>query len=79
MIKLRNVTYSVIRCCKTRLTLSKKNLEVKKLFSSSTNSPGQHKVLGIETSCDDTGAAVVDEYGNILGNALHSQTSISVA
>ncbi|KAF7244999.1 putative tRNA N6-adenosine threonylcarbamoyltransferase, mitochondrial [Varanus komodoensis] len=31
-------------------------------------------VLGIETSCDDTGAAVVDETGNILGEALHSQT-----
>ncbi|CAL1528190.1 unnamed protein product [Lymnaea stagnalis] len=32
-------------------------------------------VLGIETSCDDTGAAVVDEVGNILGEALHSQTA----
>ncbi|XP_048455075.1 tRNA N6-adenosine threonylcarbamoyltransferase, mitochondrial isoform X2 [Rhincodon typus] len=30
-------------------------------------------VLGIDTSCDDTGAAVVDETGNILGEALHSQ------
>ncbi|XP_038645094.1 probable tRNA N6-adenosine threonylcarbamoyltransferase, mitochondrial isoform X2 [Scyliorhinus canicula] len=30
-------------------------------------------VLGIETSCDDTGAAVVDETGKILGEALHSQ------
>lgn len=33
-------------------------------------------VLGIETSCDDTGAAVVDEAGNILGEALHSQSEI---
>ena len=31
------------------------------------------RVLGIETSCDDTGAAVVDDDGNILGEALHSQ------
>ncbi|XP_023238190.1 probable tRNA N6-adenosine threonylcarbamoyltransferase, mitochondrial [Centruroides sculpturatus] len=30
-------------------------------------------VLGIETSCDDTGAAVVDEFGNVLGEALSSQ------
>ncbi|XP_067121020.1 tRNA N6-adenosine threonylcarbamoyltransferase, mitochondrial-like [Centruroides vittatus] len=30
-------------------------------------------VLGIETSCDDTGAAVVDEFGNVLGEALNSQ------
>ncbi|XP_061464207.1 tRNA N6-adenosine threonylcarbamoyltransferase, mitochondrial [Rhineura floridana] len=33
-------------------------------------------VLGIETSCDDTGAAVVDETGNILGEALHSQSEV---
>ncbi|CAH1237944.1 OSGEPL1 [Branchiostoma lanceolatum] len=30
-------------------------------------------VLGIETSCDETGAAVVDDRGNVLGEALHSQ------
>ncbi|XP_060683976.1 tRNA N6-adenosine threonylcarbamoyltransferase, mitochondrial isoform X1 [Hemiscyllium ocellatum] len=30
-------------------------------------------VLGIETSCDDTAAAVVDETGKILGEALYSQ------
>uniref|UniRef100_A0A670XM00 N(6)-L-threonylcarbamoyladenine synthase n=1 Tax=Pseudonaja textilis TaxID=8673 RepID=A0A670XM00_PSETE len=33
-------------------------------------------VLGIETSCDDTGAAVVDETGSILGEALHSQADV---
>ena len=35
-------------------------------------------VLGIETSCDDTGAAVVDENGTVLGEALNSQTNIHV-
>ncbi|XP_065108182.1 tRNA N6-adenosine threonylcarbamoyltransferase, mitochondrial [Paramisgurnus dabryanus] len=30
-------------------------------------------VLGIETSCDETGAAVLDENGVILGESLHSQ------
>lgn len=35
-------------------------------------------VLGIETSCDDTGAAVVDEDGNILGEALNSQGALHV-
>jgi len=35
-------------------------------------------VLGIETSCDDTGAAVVNEDGQIIGEALHSQTRIHV-
>lgn len=35
-------------------------------------------VLGIETSCDDTGAAVVDNWGRVLGEGLHSQTSTHV-
>ncbi|XP_067005385.1 tRNA N6-adenosine threonylcarbamoyltransferase, mitochondrial isoform X2 [Anabrus simplex] len=30
-------------------------------------------ILGIETSCDDTGCAIVDNSGRILGEALHSQ------
>lgn len=33
-------------------------------------------VLGIETSCDETGAAVVDETGGILGESLHSQKHV---
>lgn len=33
-------------------------------------------VLGIETSCDDTGAAVVGETGEILGESLHSQKDV---
>ncbi|XP_053295598.1 tRNA N6-adenosine threonylcarbamoyltransferase, mitochondrial isoform X1 [Pleuronectes platessa] len=33
-------------------------------------------VLGIETSCDDTGAAVLDETGSILGESLHSQKEV---
>ncbi|XP_046613400.1 probable tRNA N6-adenosine threonylcarbamoyltransferase, mitochondrial [Neodiprion virginianus] len=33
-------------------------------------------ILGIETSCDDTGCAVVDSNGAILGEALHSQQSV---
>ncbi|XP_042350723.1 probable tRNA N6-adenosine threonylcarbamoyltransferase, mitochondrial [Plectropomus leopardus] len=33
-------------------------------------------VLGIETSCDDTGAAVLDETGEILGECLHSQKQV---
>lgn len=30
-------------------------------------------ILGIETSCDDTGCGIVDTEGNILGEALKSQ------
>lgn len=33
-------------------------------------------ILGIETSCDDTGCAVVDNDGNILGEAIHSQQNV---
>lgn len=33
-------------------------------------------VLGIESSCDDTGAAVLDLGGRILGEALHSQKDV---
>ncbi|XP_013187114.2 tRNA N6-adenosine threonylcarbamoyltransferase, mitochondrial-like [Amyelois transitella] len=35
-------------------------------------------VLGIETSCDDTGCAVVDMTGKILGESLHSQNAVHV-
>ncbi len=33
------------------------------------------KILGIETSCDDTAAAVIDD-GSILANVLNSQDAI---
>jgi len=32
-------------------------------------------VLGIESSCDDTAAAVLDPHGRILAEAVHSQTA----
>ncbi|TNN48148.1 putative tRNA N6-adenosine threonylcarbamoyltransferase, mitochondrial [Liparis tanakae] len=38
--------------------------------------PYSRLVLGIETSCDDTGAAVLDETGAILGESLHSQKEV---
>ncbi|XP_034042768.1 probable tRNA N6-adenosine threonylcarbamoyltransferase, mitochondrial [Thalassophryne amazonica] len=37
---------------------------------------GSRLVLGVETSCDDTGAAVVDEVGSVLGESLHSQKEV---
>ncbi|XP_059676082.1 tRNA N6-adenosine threonylcarbamoyltransferase, mitochondrial isoform X2 [Gavia stellata] len=49
------------------------------LRSSSAHSAERHLrklVLGIETSCDDTGAAVVDDAGNVLGEALHCQKEV---
>ncbi|XP_045909273.1 probable tRNA N6-adenosine threonylcarbamoyltransferase, mitochondrial [Micropterus dolomieu] len=38
--------------------------------------PCSRLVLGIETSCDDTGAAVLDDTGEILGESLHSQKEV---
>ena len=31
------------------------------------------KILGIETSCDETAAAVVEDGRNVLSNAIYSQ------
>ena len=33
-------------------------------------------VLGLESSCDETGAAVVDEEGRVLADIVHSQVSL---
>lgn len=46
-----------------RLLQRKKHL----IFSENT------LILGIETSCDDTGCAIVNGAGNILGESLYSQ------
>ena len=62
------------RAWATRSRMS--NFNVKRLRSSVLTRPS--RILGIETSCDDTGAAVVDSDGNILGEALHSQTAVHV-
>lgn len=34
------------------------------------------RVLGIETSCDDTGVAIVDSERKLLGDAIHNQAQI---
>lgn len=36
------------------------------------------RVLGIETSCDDTGVAIFDSEAGLLAHALHSQTATHV-
>ncbi|XP_073410051.1 tRNA N6-adenosine threonylcarbamoyltransferase, mitochondrial-like isoform X2 [Dendrobates tinctorius] len=56
--------------CKNYWTLKKRTFSVLSLVNY------QRVVLGIETSCDDTGAAVVDENGKILGEAIHSQKEV---
>ena len=34
------------------------------------------RVLGIETSCDETGVAVFDSEQGLLAHAVHSQTEV---
>ena len=34
---------------------------------------GEVRLLGVESSCDDTGVAVLGEDGRVLGEAIHSQ------
>ena len=34
------------------------------------------RVLGIETSCDETAAAVVDEHGFVYSDVVHSQVAV---
>ncbi|KFU87811.1 putative tRNA threonylcarbamoyladenosine biosynthesis protein Osgepl1, partial [Chaetura pelagica] len=62
-----------------RLLKSVRHRQTAWLRSSPARSGKQHLgklVLGIETSCDDTGAAVVDDAGRVLGEALHCQKEI---
>lgn len=33
-------------------------------------------IMGIESSCDDTGVAVINESGHVLGDAIHSQLQV---
>ena len=41
-----------------------------------TNGPDSMRVLGIETSCDETGIAIYDSELGLLGDALYSQIEI---
>ncbi|KAK7793402.1 hypothetical protein R5R35_014308 [Gryllus longicercus] len=63
-----------VRKCASVCESARKKIGVKhRTAHSRTN---QCKILGIETSCDDTGCAIVDDSGNILGEALNSQQEI---
>lgn len=53
----------------------KKQVFSNQLRFSSTNNYSRPLILGIETSCDDTGIAIVDKCGRVLGEAIHSQQS----
>lgn len=56
-----------------RLFLQLSNLKNNKKYS---NNCRPIKILGIETSCDDTGVAIVDDTGKIIGQGLCSQQKV---
>ena len=53
-----------------------KTIGFQKRTLSSIQNQRERLVLGIETSCDDTGIAVVNDRGEILAQALSSQWSV---
>ncbi|XP_062862491.1 tRNA N6-adenosine threonylcarbamoyltransferase, mitochondrial [Trichomycterus rosablanca] len=59
-----------------RFHKSKPCVLLQHLATRRTSSTPPRLVLGIETSCDETGAAVLDETGRILGESLHSQKEV---
>ncbi|XP_053673961.1 probable tRNA N6-adenosine threonylcarbamoyltransferase, mitochondrial [Anopheles nili] len=63
-MKLGITFQNTLRKCSTNCLISRRN------FSSKIP-----VVLGIETSCDDTGAAIVSGDGKVLGEYIHSQQS----
>ncbi|KAK2143216.1 hypothetical protein LSH36_864g00054 [Paralvinella palmiformis] len=65
-----------IHICVISKIVSKSFFLSKSLTKYSTHS--KRIVLGIESSCDDTAAAVVDEAGTVLGEAINSQTELHV-
>lgn len=61
---------------KTGSNLARRILPTRKFLANNIRKLNNDKpavILGIETSCDDTGCAIVDSNGTILGEALHSQ------
>ena len=48
-------------------------------MSYSNNDLPPLRVLGIESSCDETGVAIYDSRGGLLGDALHSQVAMHQA
>src|SRR5207248_1887925 len=51
----------------------------KLLAASRSNSANTMRVLGFETSCDETGVAVYDTERGLLAHALHSQVDMHEA
>ncbi|KAL3832080.1 hypothetical protein ACJMK2_023758 [Sinanodonta woodiana] len=62
---------TLTRAVKQLITVQGRQPEIR---LSQLSTGGKKLVLGIETSCDDTGAAVVNSERNVLSDVIHSQT-----
>ncbi|XP_047985986.1 probable tRNA N6-adenosine threonylcarbamoyltransferase, mitochondrial [Leguminivora glycinivorella] len=65
---MMNYTRSLFNCVTQKFIQQRKI----KIFNNHRNYSGS-AILGIETSCDDTGCAIVSHDGKLLSESLHSQ------
>lgn len=56
-----------------RYSLQNRFCHSHRYFSRSSTSSSRSIILGIESSCDDTGCAIVDSNGQVLGESVSSQ------
>ncbi|OTF72211.1 tRNA N6-adenosine threonylcarbamoyltransferase, mitochondrial-like [Euroglyphus maynei] len=67
-----------ISLCKS-ISLARDSCKLRYLNGCATVVYARKLVLGIETSCDDTGIAIVDEDGQIISEVCASQTALHVS
>ena len=65
---MKRMARKILRC-------NIKSSKINTVKKNNNNNKLRH-VLGIETSCDDTGIAIVDEHGTILAEGLSSQWDV---
>ena len=74
----KTIMYRLLRVLKVGLTTKCQMEKPLRVSGWSHSWMRRLHVLGIETSCDDTGAAIVNENGHVLGDCINSQTELTV-
>ena len=69
------------RVARKAVTVASRTLQCNRSLRASASEGAQFRleeavVLGVESSCDDTGVAVLRGSGEVLGEALQSQTDV---
>ena len=73
---LRNYLFEIPQALRHRGRWNRIFSAAKASTKSGDDTPRIRHVLGIETSCDDTGVAIVSERGEILAEGLSSQWDV---